>query len=76
MLYSYSFTSALALELGKRLTPSGPGDVPDGAVAGIYCFDNNEIFRRKNAQHAADGRTNDMLKMNNIYPYKDSYATE
>ena len=76
VLYSYEFTSALALELGKRLTPSGPGDVPDGAIAGIYCFDNNEIFRRKNAQHAADGRTNDMLKMNNIYLYKDSYATE
>ena len=47
-----------------------------GAITGIYCFDNNEIFRRRNAQHAEAGRTNDMLEMNSFHLYKGSYATE
>ena len=76
VVYSWKLTGGLALELGQRCAPSGPGDVPDGAVAGIYCFDNNDIFRRANCQHADEGRRNDMLAMNNIYLYKDSYATE
>ena len=76
IIYGYKATGLIATTIGQRSTPSSPEDVPAGSVAGIYTFDNNEIFRRTNAQHAEEGRRNDMLCMNCVYLYKDSYATQ
>ena len=73
LLLSHPVTHSIALDLGTQLTPQSHRDLPTGAVGGLACFDNCEKYRRTNMQHAAAGRQNDMIKVNNWYFLKNAY---